>query len=90
MDAEDLVSHDGGKGKAVEDLNEGFEHLGAVLLLDLVVKPIDAGDGGALVVPAAREERGGGREGERASAFGVSLLREGGERGGKAPRLTVS
>ena len=85
MDAEDLVAHDGGKGKAVEDLNEGFEHLGAVLLLDLVVKPVDAGDGGALVVPAARE-----RERERASAFGVSLLGEGGERGGKAPRLTVS
>merc|ERR1719201_2780536 len=56
VDAEDLVSHDGGKGKAVEDLNEGFEHLGAVLLLDLVVKPIDAGDGGALVVPAYHEE----------------------------------
>ena len=56
MDAEDLLVDDGGKREAVEDVAKHAPQFDVVTPLALVVKPVDARDGVALVVASQQEE----------------------------------
>lgn len=56
MHGEDLLIDDGGNGQTVEAVGEGLPQLDVVPTLTLVVKAINAIDGGALVVAAQNEE----------------------------------
>jgi hypothetical protein len=56
MHGEDLLVNDGGNWQTIEAIGEGLPELNVVSPLALIVKAVDAVDGGALVVAAKHEE----------------------------------
>lgn len=56
MDTEDLIGHQGGYRKGVEDVDKGPPDLDAHPSLAFIVESVDTGDIGAFVVASKEEE----------------------------------